>query len=167
MLFFLIWPLEASIILQIILLVSWKMLHIKISFLNYLTFTILMQDIARKNCNYFGDKICFPIFPVYVKVEIVAFLSSSKNSKNLNFQNFSWMIRTQPISLLKLFLLYIVTAISNLSDWFSQHLTSAYQFGWGISKMVGLKDQDFVKINILKGKKIVDECQFVKKWAYF
>ena len=57
------------------------------------------------------------------KVEIVykerqvTFLSSSKNSENLNFstvhqqqqnsdfQNFCWMIRTQPISLLKLFLL--------------------------------------------------------------
>ena len=33
----------------------------------------------------------------------VAFLSSSKNSEN--FRDFFWMIRTQPISLLKLFLL--------------------------------------------------------------
>ena len=46
------------------------------------------------------------------KVEIVleerwvAFLSPSKNSENSNFRIFLWVIRTQPISLVKLFLLY-------------------------------------------------------------
>ena len=48
---------------------------------------------------------------------MVSLLSSSKNSENLNFfycAQFCWMIRTQPISLLKRFLLYwywLLTAI--------------------------------------------------------
>ena len=44
-----------------------------------------------------------------------------------------------------------------------------YQFGCGISKMVGPKKQDFgPRINILEGfffENSIDECQLVKNWA--
>ena len=51
-----------------------------ICFQNYLTFSILMQDTACKNCNYFGD--FFLVFLVYV-TKLTPLLVACKN----NFSN--------------------------------------------------------------------------------
>ena len=55
------------------------------------------------------------VIGLLLKVEIfleqreVAFLSTSKICENLNFLKFFWVIRTRTISVLKLFLLYLIT----------------------------------------------------------
>ena len=75
------------------------------------------------------------------------FLSSSKNSENLNFStvhsrkiqifwNSCWMIRTQPISLLKLFLLYL-NFRWNGPSWRQQNhlsLNPSHQRNWSKTK---------------------------------
>ena len=76
--------------------------------------TIIMHNgvkaILNLHMNYqrFGEifsKLLILIIKI-VKVEIIEFFHCAQQ-KNSNFRNFCWMIRTQPISLLKLFLLYM------------------------------------------------------------